>query len=97
MPPRVLLRKLFHALFVICRVTLSGFSFAFLAFVVINQCLNTDHSPGKDHHRKASEKDVDQSFRQCTYCCVERQIKCTKKIKLNAKRNNVKFNSIQII
>ena len=28
---------------------------------------------------------------------VERQIKCTKKIKLNAKRNNVKFNSIQII
>jgi len=28
---------------------------------------------------------------------VEHQIKCTKKIKLNAKRNNVKFNSIQII
>ena len=29
--------------------------------------------------------------------CVEHQIKCTKKIKLNAKRNNVKFNSIQFI
>lgn len=29
--------------------------------------------------------------------CVEHQIKCTKKIKLNAKRNNVKFNSIQIV
>ena len=28
---------------------------------------------------------------------VEHQIKCTKKIKLNAKRNNVKFNSIQFI
>ena len=28
---------------------------------------------------------------------VEHQIKCTKKIKLNAKRNNVKFHSIQII
>ena len=28
---------------------------------------------------------------------VERHIKYTKKIKLNAKRNNVKFNSIQII
>ena len=28
---------------------------------------------------------------------VGHQIKCTKKIKLNAKRNNVKFNSIQII
>ena len=28
---------------------------------------------------------------------VEHQIKCTKKIKLNAKRNNVKFNSIQIV
>ena len=28
---------------------------------------------------------------------VEHQIKCTKEIKLNAKRNNVKFHSIQII
>ena len=28
---------------------------------------------------------------------VEHQIKCTKKIKLNAKRNIVKFNSIQFI
>ena len=28
---------------------------------------------------------------------VERQIKCTKKIKLNAKRNNAKFKCIQII
>ena len=28
---------------------------------------------------------------------VEHQIKCTKNIKLNAKRNNVKFHSIQII
>ena len=30
-------------------------------------------------------------------CNVEHQIKCTKKIKLNAKRNNVKFHSIQFI
>ena len=31
------------------------------------------------------------------YLAVEHQIKCTKEIKLNAKRNNVKFHSIQII
>ena len=28
---------------------------------------------------------------------VERQIKCTKKFKLNANKNDVKFNSIQFI
>ena len=33
----------------------------------------------------------------CLKLSVEHQIKCTKKIKLNAKRNNVKFHSIQII
>ena len=34
---------------------------------------------------------------QTVYLCVERHIKYTKKIKLNAKRNIVKFNSIQFI
>ena len=44
----------------------------------------------------AVEKNKDQTD-FFSVSAVEHQIKCTKKIKLNAKRNNVKFNSIQII
>lgn len=42
-------------------------------------------------------KTVLESLGELCELDVEHQIKCTKKIKLNAKRNNVKFNSIQII
>ena len=42
---------------------------------------------------KRTKDDLDSLVKQL----VERHIKYTKKIKLNAKRNNVKFNSIQII
>lgn len=46
-----------------------------------------------------SRKKIEQTGITALYCrlSVERHIKYTKKIKLNARRHNVKFRSIQII
>ena len=42
-------------------------------------------------------QDIEVLRHQMTGLAVERHIKYTKKIKLNARRHNVKFRSIQII